>query len=174
MTAALTLPQWVALAVALIAVLFDLRTRRIPNSLTFGAAGLAVCYSFATVGWSGLVHSVAGWLTALALFGPFFALGGLGAGDVKLAAAIGAWLGPFDALWMSLYSMIAGGVLGVVVALATGYFRKAIDNVRMLLMHWRIMGIRPLPEMTLAHGRGPRLPYAVPIATGALLVTLWR
>jgi prepilin peptidase CpaA len=166
--------QWAAILISVVATACDLRNRRIPNSVTFGAALLSIAVAFASSGLSGVSSSVLGWIVGCAMFLPFFALGGLGAGDVKLAAGIGAWLSAGDAFWMALYAMVAGGVLGVVVALMTGYFRQAADNVRLLLIHWRVAGIRPLPEMTLAHGRGPRLPYAVPIAAGTLLTVLWR
>jgi prepilin peptidase CpaA len=107
-----------------------------------------------------------------ALFLPWYILGGMGAGDVKLLAALGAWLGPRDALWLALCAGLAGGVFGVVVSLATGYFRESVSNLWGLLMFWRVAGVQPLPELTLASARGPRLPYAIPITVGAVTV-LW-
>jgi prepilin peptidase CpaA len=164
--------QVVALILGGVACVCDLRTRRIPNVLTFGGAALAIVYSLYATGVAGLVTSVGGWLMAAALFMPMFALGGMGAGDVKLAACLGAWLGPMAALFVALYSAIAGGVMAVCVALATGYFRQAWSNVWLLLAHWRVVGLRPLPELTLETSRGPRLPFALPIAAGAL-ATIW-
>jgi prepilin peptidase CpaA len=123
-------------------------------------------------GPSGLVTSILGWVTGAALFFPFFALGGMGAGDVKLLACFGAWLGPQAALYAGLYAAVAGGVMGVIVGLATGYLREAAANTWLLLAHWRVAGIRPLQEVTLEGSRGPRLPYALPIAAGALVV-IW-
>ncbi len=174
MMGALPTYHWVALALAIVASVCDLRTRRIPNLLTFGAAAAALVFSLVTGGASGMLASAGGWLTGCALFLPFFVLGGLGAGDVKLAAALGAWLAPSDALWMSLFGMMAGGVLGVIVSLATGYFRQATDNVYMLLAHWRVTGVQPLHDLTLAGGSGPRLPYALPIAAGTVAAIFWR
>lgn len=153
---------------------FDLRTRHIPNIVTFGGAALGVLYSVATHGWPGLLASAGGWLTGVAVFLPFFLLGGMGAGDIKLVAAIGAWLGPLAALWVALYAALAGGVLAVVVALSTGYFREAFRNIGRLLAHWRLADVRPLPEVTLEGTRGPRLPYALPIAVGAVLAIWFR
>ena len=77
-------------------------------------------------------------VTGLAVFFPFFALGGMGAGDVKLMAAIGAWLGPGMALMTALYGAVAGGILAIGVALSHGYLRTALSNVWRLLTHWRI------------------------------------
>ena len=111
----------VVMLVALVAVVFDLRTRRIPNILTFGAAAAALIYAVYDGGLSGLGLAAAGWLAAAALFFPFFALGGTGAGDVKLLAALGAWLGPIESVWLAMFAAMAGGVLGLAVAIARGY-----------------------------------------------------
>jgi prepilin peptidase CpaA len=162
----------VVLLVVAIACACDLRTRRIPNLLTFGGAAAALVFSTWNGSVTGLLTSAGGWLVGAALFLPMFMLGGMGAGDVKLAACIGAWLGPKAALWVALYSAIAGGVLAVVVALATGYFKQAVSNVWLLLAHWRVVGIRPLPELTLEGSKGPRLPFALPIAVGTMAV-MW-
>jgi len=164
--------QAVVLVLSVVACVCDLRTRRIPNLLSFGGAALALAYSTWVGGVGGLVTSAGGWLVGVALFFPMFALGGMGAGDVKLAACIGAWLGPMAAVFVALYSAIAGGVLAVLVALATGYFKQAVGNVWLLLAHWRVVGVRPLPELTLQTARGPRLPFALPIAAGAI-AAMW-
>jgi prepilin peptidase CpaA len=168
----ITVPHLVVMVVAGIACASDIRTARIPNLLTFGAAAAALVYLFANQGWSGLTGAAEGWAVGVLLFSPFFALGGLGAGDVKLLGAIGAWLGPREALWVALYASMAGGVMALIVSLATGYLRRAVANLRMLVTYWRVVGIRPLPELTLQSGHAPRLPYAVPITAG-LLVMLW-
>jgi prepilin peptidase CpaA len=168
---ALDTSQVIVLILAAIACWFDLRTRHIPNLLTFGGAALALIYSLFSHGAAGLFISLGGWLTGVALFLPFFLLGGMGAGDVKLIGCIGAWLGPEAAFWVALYSMIAGGVMALALALATGYLGEALLNVFMLLGHWRKAGLKPLPALTLAGtSRGPRLPYALPIAAGTLAV----
>jgi prepilin peptidase CpaA len=162
-----------ALVVALIACICDLRTRRIPNTLTFGAALAGMCLHSAVDGAAGFSTAFGGWLTGLALFLPFYLLRGLGAGDVKLLGAVGAWLGPAMAMWTGLWGALAGGVLAVAVALAHGYLRQALTNVRLLLAHWRVAGLKPLPVVSLDNDdRAPRLAYAVPIAVG-LGVALW-
>ena len=69
-------------------------------------------------------------------------------------------------------ALIAGGVIALVVALGHGYLKTACRNLWMLLTHWRVMGVRPVHELTLEGARGPRLAYAVPTAIGTL-VTLW-
>jgi len=168
----MTIDQTAAIAIALVATATDLWSRRIPNVLTFGAAILAVVVHGVTGGWTGLGMAIAGWLVGAAFFFPFFALGGMGAGDVKLLGALGAWLGASTAIWVALYSSIAGGAMAIVVALFSGYFTKAFSNIWGLLMFWRVMGIKPAPDMMLTTQRGPRLAYAVPVLAG-LMVTLW-
>ena len=168
----MTAQHSVVVALVALACMTDVRTRRIPNWLTFGATIAALLFHGAIAGTSGLATSVGGWILGAALFFPVFALRGMGAGDVKLLAAIGAWLGPLPVASVALITTIAGGAVALVVSLVYGYLRTAVTNLWMLLMHWRISGIRPLPAITLEGARGPRLAYAVPIAIGTV-TTLW-
>ena len=161
-----------AIGVALVAVAWDLATRRIPNVLTFGAAFAALVAHAYIGGWNGAGMAAAGWVAGVALFFPVFALGGMGAGDVKLLGALGAWLGPVAAVWVALYSGIAGGLMGLIVAGFSGYLVQAFTNVFSLLMYWRIVGLKPAPELTLSTHKGPRLAYALPVFAG-LMVTIW-
>jgi prepilin peptidase CpaA len=145
----------------------DWRTRRVPNFLTLGGTALACAYAFVSHGFGGLLTGLEGFGLGFLLFLPMFLLGGMGAGDVKLLACLGAWLGPWETVWMAMYAMVAGGVMAVGVAAATGYLRQAVRNVWLLLQYWTVMGVRPFPELTLATAQGPRLPYAISIAAGA-------
>ena len=164
--------QLFALAIALVACVTDIRTRRIPNILTFGGALAGIVFHLVTGGMSGLFLGSSGWVVGVLIFFLPFALGGLGAGDVKLLGALGAWLGPKAIVWVALYTGIAGGIAALAVALARGYFSQAFKNIYLLFMHWRVVGVRPLHEVSLAGGTGPRLAYAVPILCG-LLATFW-
>jgi prepilin peptidase CpaA len=155
-----------------LACISDLRTRRIPNALTFSAVVTALVFHLVTGGWSAAGWSIAGCFLGALLFFPLFALRGMGAGDVKLLAAVGAWLGPSQVATAALATSIAGGVIALVVAVGHGYLKVAFRNLWMLLTHWRVMGVRPVDELTLQGARGPRLAYAVPTAIGTL-VTLW-
>lgn len=162
----------IATLVSFSACITDVRSRRIPNVLTFGAAAAALVFHLSTGQSTGLLKSVEGWLVGAAIFFLPFSLGGLGAGDVKLLAALGAWVGPTDALWIALYAGVTGGILALAVAGAQGYLRQAFSNIWLLLSHWRVAGIRPLYEISLEGSRGPRLAYAIPIFAG-LLVNAW-
>jgi prepilin peptidase CpaA len=158
----------VVVAIAMAAACTDLATRRIPNVLTFGAAALALAFHGIDGGARGVGFALGGWLVGAAVFFPVFLLGGMGAGDVKLVAAIGSWLGPLGALQVAAGSAIAGGVVAVLVTLRARYFRTALANLAGLFSHWRVAGLRPMPDLTLASSRGPRLAYAVPILIGTL------
>jgi len=164
--------QIVVGTVLILACISDLRTRRIPNVLTLSAIAGALLFHALTGGVSAAGWSLAGCVVGGALFFPMFALRGMGAGDVKLLAAVGAWLGPSQVVLVALAASVAGGLIAIAVALAYGYLRTAVRNVWMLLMHWRVMGVRPVHEVTLEGARGPRLAYAFPISIGTL-VTLW-
>ena len=163
--------QLVALAVGATACVTDVRSRRIPNVLTFGAAAAGVLFHALAPTGSGGLTAVEGWLVGAAMFVVPFALGGLGGGDLKLLAAIGAWLGPAGAMWTGLYTGIAGGVMALVVSAYHGYLRQALSNVWFILQHWRVMGVQPLSGFTLDTARGPRLAYALPIFAGLVAAT---
>jgi prepilin peptidase CpaA len=150
----------------------DLRSRRIPNVLTLGAAAGALGYFLVGDGWRGAAWALGGWTVGLVAFLPLFLLRGIGGGDVKLLAALGAWLGPASAVWLALFAALAGGPLALVVAASHGYLKKAFTNLWGLLTFWRVAGFRPHPALTLDNPGTPRLPYAVPILAG-LVVTLW-
>jgi prepilin peptidase CpaA len=163
------------LAVMLIgacACVTDWRSRKIPNVLTLGAALAAFVVFGVMLGFKGFLTSLSGWLVGCLLFLPWFLLRGMGAGDVKLLAALGAWVGPSLVVWVALYAAVAGGILAVGVTLYTGYMRTMLRNVWNLLMFWRIAGVQPHPDLTLATAAGPRLPYAFPITAGAV-AALW-
>jgi prepilin peptidase CpaA len=163
----------VVLAVALIAVAFDVRTRRIPNWLTFGAAAAALIAGWTDAGTLGLGRAALAWFVGALIFFPLFALRGMGAGDVKLVAALAAWLGPVEAVYLAIFASLAGGVVAIVVSMSQGYLRTALSNVWLILTHWRVAGPRPVPGLTLQDTRAPRLAFAIPITIG-LVCTLWR
>ena len=154
------------------ACLTDLRWRRIPNVLTLGSAAAALLVHGVTGGLTGVGIAAAGWAVGLVLFLPIFALRGIGGGDVKLMAGLGAWLGPMPAVWLALWTAVAGGAFALVVAGAKGYTGRALQNVWGMLSYWRVMGLQPHPAVTLESAQGPRLPYSLPIAAG-LGLTLW-
>ncbi len=165
--------EMAAVLVALIACATDVTTRRVPNVLTAVAIVTGIAAHTALPGGGGVSNALLGLAAGLLVFFPFFALGGLGGGDVKLMAALGTWLGWSPVLWTAIYGAVAGGVMAIGVGLSHGYLRQAISNVGGLLLYWWVQGVKPMKELTLEHGHGPRLPYAIPIFVG-LVTTLWR
>ena len=167
--------QWTgAFAVAAAACWFDVRTRRIPQLAD--VLGCCARSHFATVvpGGHGTLSSAAGVLVGMAIFFPLFFLKGLGAGDVKLMGALGAWLGASVIFGVAFYTSLAGGVLALALISRHRYGRQAARNLWLLLTHWRVAGIKPLDALTLETSAGPKLPYALPITAGlALAFWLW-
>jgi prepilin peptidase CpaA len=158
--------------IGLTAAIWDVKTRRIPNVVTLGAAAAGLVYAIVEGGGSGAAWSLAGWTVGLVAFLPLFALGGLGGGDVKLLAAFGTWLGPVGALWAALAAALVGGAGALAIGTVSGYIGQALRNVLGALHFWAAFGPRPVPGLTLDDAPGPRLAYAIPIAIGAL-VSFW-
>lgn len=118
----------VTIAIAALATGWDLRTGLIPNRITFPAMLLGLILNTYYTGWHGLGTSLAGLaLGILLLFIPF-AIGGMGAGDVKLLAAIGALNGHVFTFRAFLYGAIAGGIMALGVALVKGKLWLSIMN----------------------------------------------
>ena len=131
LTLALTL---VLILVLLLACAFDLRQRRIPNRL-LGAALLGALILHL---WSGspavlLTTFAAGFALGLLMFLPLYLLGGMAAGDVKLMATVGAFLGPALVFQASLATYCCGGVLALLIVLYKRRGRAALSNIFALL-----------------------------------------
>jgi len=99
--------------VLLIAVVTDLRSSRIPNWLTFSAMGFALAGHAWLGSMQGVIFSLAGLGTGLGLFFLIYLAGGVGAGDVKLMAAIGAFVGVYGVLSCAWIAMIIGGIYAI-------------------------------------------------------------
>jgi prepilin peptidase CpaA len=165
------------------AVATDVRSRRIPNKLVVLGilSGLALQ---ATVtpgaglfsepfGALGLVKAAAGMLLGLVLLLPMYALGALGAGDVKLLAMIGTFLGPLDTVGAGLSSVLAGGLLAVLVALCQGSLRKVAGNVKLMVLGSVLRGMSGgSARVDAAPATTGQLPYAIAIATGTVCYLL--
>ena len=144
------LPMWPAVLLVSVATLTDLRSRRIPNWLTipFLAAGLAT--GGVLHGLPGLARSAAGVGLAVLLLAVFCLLRGMGWGDLKLCAAVGAWVGPGQLAFALVVTAIAGGLAAVVALL------------------WRGVGHKLPGRLTLDDPAAFKLPYAPAIAIGTL------
>src|ERR1051326_1855678 len=89
---------WPTVAVVVVAAVTDLRSRRIPNLLVLPFLAVGLVSSAIARGWTGLSQGFLGFLLAVVAFGVFCFVGAMGMGDLKLGAAVGAWVGPSQLL----------------------------------------------------------------------------
>ena len=159
------------LAIALgISVVKDLRSRRIPDAVTLPALALLLLARLLLTGWDGpygMAVGVVGALAGWAVFRAIAWLGGMGLGDVKLMAAVGAALGWPLVLRALLFTAIAGGVQALVAAVGSGRLGPALRGAGALLLRGHGSTRREV-----APGRGEAVPYAVAIAAGTVLALL--
>ena len=160
---------WPTVIVLAVATLTDLRSRRIPNWLVvpFLVAGIAV--SGWLHGWSGIGHSLAGLALGGLLFGILCWMGGMGMGDVKLCAAIGAWIGPAQLAIALVMTGIVGGIMAFVWALRGGFLKELFNGTGELLSGIKRRGLQPHPELVLDNPLTRKMPYAPAIAIGTLV-----
>jgi prepilin peptidase CpaA len=150
-------------AILLLAALGDLRTRRIPNRLVALLAVLGLVYSISAQPFlPGALRGSAGILIGLVCWLPFYAFGWLGAGDVKLFAAAGAWLGPIGAVEGALVGACAGAVLALVWMVRSRGVRRTAETLGMAA------GSPALLSPGETDSRRSKLPYGIAIAFGAL------
>jgi prepilin peptidase CpaA len=165
---------WVNTVVLLTAACIDVRTRRIPNwlSLPFALAGMV--FGTLTAGASGLLVSLEGTALALLLFGWVWVLRGMGMGDLKLAAGVGAWIGPSQFVMAFVMTGIVGGIMAVCYAVRRGSLARSLDNVGDLLAHLGAAKPQPHDEIRLGGSKAVAIPYAPAIAIGTLFSFLTR
>lgn len=166
-----SLAWWPTVAVLAIATFTDLRSRRIPNWLVLPFLVVGIAVSFAPPSWHGIgiAQSLEGMGLGLLLFGVLAFMGGMGMGDVKLCAAIGAWIGPRQLLLALIITGIAGGIMAVVWAACCGFLGDLFTGSGDLLFGWRKRGMRVDPDLTLANPKAHKMPYAPAIAIGTLI-----
>lgn len=165
---------WPTLAVVIVATVTDLRSRRIPNWLVvpFLLAGLLM--SAITHGWSGLGQSLLGVLAAFLTMGIFCYLGGLGMGDLKLCAAIGAWVGPTQLFVALIMTSIAGGIMALCWMIAGGFMTETLGRMGSLLKGFANNGLKPHATIVLSNPAGRKMPYAPAIAIGTIFSFLGK
>lgn len=160
---------WPTLIVVGVATFTDLRSRRIPNWLVFPflIAGLAAsCW---LGGWIGIGQSLAGMGLGILIYGFLFWMGGMGAGDVKLCAAIGAWIGPRQLLIALVLTSVAGGLMALCWMASAGFLKNMFRGPKGLGL-WR-------RKREMARDSGPdsgdflrrKMPYAPAIAIGTVI-----
>jgi prepilin peptidase CpaA len=120
-------------------------------------------------GWHGIEQSFAGLGLGVLLLGVFCIMGGMGMGDLKLCAAIGAWIGPSQLILALVLTGVVGGVMAVCWAIAGGFLGELFSGTGNLLFGIKDRGLRPHPELVLDNPLARKMPYAPAIAIGTLV-----
>jgi prepilin peptidase CpaA len=166
---------WFVTIVLIVAAVIDGFELKVPNWVTFPFILSGWAYSTVAFGWEGLGWSLFGTVVGLALLLPAYAIGGMGAGDVKLLAGVGAWIYGMHTAYAFSASAIVGAILAVgMVVVRRGWKRH---SAQFLVILNEILVIRnPEQLAAIAAERKPTmmlLPYGIPIAIGSIGYFLW-
>lgn len=145
-------------AVATVAALCDLRWRVIPNWLTLTAIPAGVVLHVLRSGPDGVATALGGAMLGLCLLFPFYLARAIGAGDVKLLAAIGALVGVQTLMSVAIYGALAGGIMSIVLLVQRGWLLRCLGEI----------ATRPF-ALTRS---GAKAPYGIAIASGVYLSML--
>ncbi len=167
-----------AVLAASVGAVTDVRSARIPNWLTYSSLLLALGVRGALSGLPGLGRGVVGVLVAGGFFFFLFLLGAMGGGDVKLMAAVGAWVGSELVVTMLIAAALAGGVLAVLYTLFGRRVRQTLWNLLELIRFRLTSGLQPHPVLNVGEASSVRVPFGVAIAMAAVYCTgqsvFWR
>ncbi|WP_053367499.1 A24 family peptidase [Bacillus sp. FJAT-27245] len=159
------------LAVLIICTVTDIKSRKILNVVTLPAILICFIYYLITNGLDGFLFSGKGFLVGLGVLFIPFAMGGIGAGDVKLMAAIGAMKGAFFVFYAFLYAAIVGGFIAFFILMQRnelkGFFVRIINSVFFLTFNKSKDSVQ-LSKSDLA----PSFPYGVAIALGTIAMLI--
>lgn len=164
------------LLLSLVMATWDLCTRRIPNFLTFGGALAGIIFQTAFLGLPGLGQSLAGLALGLLLLLLPYILGGMGAGDVKALAALGAWLGPNGIFSVFCFMGLTGGLLSLGVLLWTGRLWQYLRQGWLRLLNFLLLRGQKkilLEALTPGEAKTAGIPYGVAIALGMVAYLRW-
>ena len=157
-----------AVALALIAGWIDWRSRRIPNWLTVPGFLIGVSVNVLAGGWAGLKTSLLGAGLGLLVLLPFVFLRSLGAGDWKLAGALGTFVGLKDMPNLLMGSVLVAGVMALGLVIYKRRFKETLRNIGRLLAS--MLSLRmPGAEVSLDNPQSLKVPYGVALALTTLL-----
>lgn len=168
-------PVWVVTVTLIVAAAIDGWKLKVPNWITFPMILSGWAYSTVFFGWEGLFWSVCGTAAGLGLLLAPYAIGGMGAGDVKLLAGVGAWVWTAHTVYAFCLSAIIGGVIAIGMVLYRKSWQKHKNQFNMIL--FEMLTIRDPNQLSaLAAERKSSmllLPYGIPIAIGTILYFVW-
>ena len=166
---------WLVSATLVVAAVIDGWKLKVPNWITFPMVLGGLLYSTALYGWEGLGYSLLGTIVGLGLLMPAYAIGGMGAGDVKLLAGVGAWVWGTVTFYAFCVSAVVGGVIAVAMVLLHKRWQKHYHQFGAILNE--ILTVRdPAQLSTIAAERKSTmmlLPYGIPIAIGTIAYFAW-
>ncbi len=161
---------WFVTFVLIVAAVIDGAILKVPNWLTFPFILSGWAYWTIADGFSGLGWSLLGTFVGMMLLLVLRNVGGMGAGDVKLLAGVGAWLGTVVTLWAFAYTAIVGGVMAAIMIAFSGNWFKHYAMARQIIEEWRTVR-NPAKLAEIARERKPTmylLPYGIPMAIGSI------
>lgn len=162
--------QVVLALVVLVAAIYDIRYRRIPNWLTLSSLLIGFGLNWFLFEMSGLRMAAFGLGLAFLIYFPLYLLRGMGAGDVKLMGAIGSIVGPANWFGIFVLSSILGGLIAVVLVVFKGRLRKTFANVGFMLKE--MLSLRApymkKEELDVKNPRAATLPHGLVIALGSI------
>jgi prepilin peptidase CpaA len=157
-----------AVVLASIAGWTDLRSRRIPNWLTVPGLLIGMFANTVLGGWSGLKTSLLGALIGLALLLPFVLLRSLGAGDWKLAGALGSFAGPALLMDLLIGSVFVAGLMAVALIIYKRRVRQTLRNIGHILISLVTFRL-PGAQVSLDNPESLKVPYGVALALTVVL-----
>jgi prepilin peptidase CpaA len=157
-----------AVMVAVAGAFNDVRSARIPNKLTYSAIVAAIVARTVLLGLSGVKSCGVGILLAGGLFAVLFVLGAMGGGDLKMMAAIGAWVGGTHILTVVIAIGLVGGVLALTSTIFSRNTIQTVRNIARLIAYRFTSGLQPHPEMNIQAPGSKRVPFGLAIALGTL------
>ncbi len=160
---------WILSALfALTAGMTDLRSRRIPNWLTYPAAPIAVALHAIAGKWPEAKLSLEGLALGLGLLLPFVLLRSLGGGDWKLVGALGAFYGPRSLLLVVFYTLLINAVIAIVLIISKKRLWRTLKNIGRLIaafFHFHL----PEKDLTIDNPEAIKVPFGVAAAIAVLL-----
>jgi prepilin peptidase CpaA len=163
----------VSAVVVIVAAVIDTQEHRIPNWLVGPCLLVGLSLRWVMEGRGGLWDSLAAVSLALLATVPIYLLGGLGMGDCKLLAAVGAWLGLRQMVYVLFGTALAGGILAILLASREGQLVRALRSTFSVVTGWTRHGIRKNPEVSLDNPNALSMPYGPAIAAGVLFSFLY-
>jgi len=162
-----------AVALAAAAGWTDWRSRRIPNWLTVPGLLVGVAVNTLANGWPGLKASLLGAGLGLLLLLPFVFLRSLGAGDWKLAGALGAFVGPAVLANLLMGSVFVAGAMALVLVIYKRRFVETLRNIGRMLRSMLTFHLPPA-EVSLDNPESLKVPYGIALALTTLLFGIWQ